>query len=207
MSGQGSVNPLFNTQLKCLREKLLPNAIENWDGLPETQRKDMTDMANFFCKLHLLANFATESDKVLNSFENIILSEDNESIYAFNTKECGAARLVRTACKAFEARGSDECGVASYFNSYLAVINEKSMFVPFIGNRFIILFYNAAALYYHKEAVKKFLASWPNPNNLLKAVNEDISNKVYLAEVRALGIINKLLTGPLWRLLSRVIVY
>ena len=107
-------------------------------------------MANVFSKLHLLANFATESDKVLNSFENIILSEDNESIYAFNTKECGAARLVRTACKAFEARGSDECGVASYFNSYLAVINEKSMFVPFISNRFNILFYNAAALYYHK---------------------------------------------------------
>ena len=62
--------------------------------------------------------------------------------------------------------------------------------------------YNAAALYYHKESVLKFLSSWPNPNNLLKAVQEDLSNEVYLAEVRALGIIDKLLTGPLWRLVE-----
>ena len=76
-------------------------------------RERMTDMANVFCKLYLLANFTTESIKVMNTFENII-SEDNESKYAFSTKECGAARLIRTVCKAFEERGSDECGGASY---------------------------------------------------------------------------------------------
>ena len=65
-----------------------------------------------------------------------------------------------------------------------------------------VLFYNAATSYYHKDAIKKCLASWPNPNNLLKAVNEDVNNNVYLAEVRALGIIDKLLTGPLWRLID-----
>ena len=60
----------------------------------------------------------------------------------------------------------------------------------------------AAALYYHKDTIKNVLASWHNPNNLLKAVNEDVSNNVYLAEVRALGMIDKLLTGPLWRLIE-----
>ena len=51
MSDQGSVNPLFNTQLKCLREKRLPNAIENRDGLPETQRKDMTGHGKLFLQV------------------------------------------------------------------------------------------------------------------------------------------------------------
>ena len=51
---------------------------------------------------------------------------------------------------------SEEAGVASYFNSYLAGQSRKSSFAPFISNRFNILFYNAAALYYHADSIKKF---------------------------------------------------
>lgn len=132
----------------------------------------------------------------------MVLCDDYEMVFAFNSaKESSASRLVHTACKAFHVRGSDECGVASYFNSFLADRNQKSYFVPFIGNRFNILFYNAAALYDHRDSVVSFLSSWPDPNNLLKAVNEDVSNKLFLSEVRELGIIDKLLTGPLWRLI------
>ena len=119
MSDLGPINPLFNSQLKSLREQLLPKVIGNWESLTESQKADMTDMGNFFCKLHLLANFATETDKVLNSFEKMILSDDYDTVFAFNSaKESSVARLVRTSCKAFHVRGSDECGVASYFNSF-----------------------------------------------------------------------------------------
>ena len=37
---------------------------------------------------------------------------------------------------------------------------------------------------------------------MLKAVNEYICNRLHLAEVRALGIIDKFVTGPLWRLIE-----
>ena len=86
--------------------------------------------------------------------------------------ECGAFRLIRTSCKAYHQRGSDECGVAHYFNSFLDSRHEKPYLESYIGNRF-----------FH---------AWPNKNNLLEAVNEDISNKLYLAEVRALGIADKI---------------
>ena len=49
----------------------------------------------------------------------------------------------------FHILGSDECGVASYFDSSLKFDNLKSKFASFVGNRFNIAFYNAAALYYH----------------------------------------------------------
>ena len=109
-------------------------------------------------------------------------------LLAFNIKQTGVARLVRTACKAFHVRGSDEASIASYFNSYLAGQSEKSYFVPFIVSRFNIFFYNAAALYYHADSIKDFIKMFPNPNNLSKAVLEDITNDVFLAEARALGI-------------------
>ena len=203
MSDLGPVNPLFNKLLKSLREGFLPNVVNRWSELTDTQKKELSEMGNFFCKLHLLANFATETDKVLNSFEKSLLAEDFETVFAFNTKEAGATRLVRTACKAFHVRGSDEAGVASHFNSFLAGKSQNSFFESFIGNRFNILFYNAAALYFHSDSIKNFLKSWPNPNNLLRAVLEDISNDLFLAECRALGIVDKIITGPLWRVIEK----
>ena len=62
-----------------------------------------------------------------------MMNDDYETIFAFKSKESGAFRLIRTACKAFHARGSDECGVASYFDSFLKFDDLKSKFV---GNRF-----------------------------------------------------------------------
>ena len=81
--------------------------------------------------------------------------------------ECGAFRLIRTSCKAYHQRGSDECGVAHYFNSFLDSRHEKPYLESYIGNRFNIVFYDAAALYFHKEAITEFFHAWPNKNNLL----------------------------------------
>ena len=39
-------------------------------------------------------------------------------------------------------------------------------------------------------------------NKLLKAVHSDLQIKFYLCGCRALGLINKFVTGPLWRLLE-----
>ena len=82
-------------------------------------------MANFFCKLHLLANFATECDKVLKLFEEMML-EGYNPVYAFNTKESGGVRCVRTACKAFHERGCDKSGVGGHFESFLSGMGQKS---------------------------------------------------------------------------------
>lgn len=51
--------------------------------------------------------------------------------------------------------------------------------------------------------IKSFLKGWPNPNNLLKAVSEDMDSQVHLAELGALGVIDKLITGPFWRVVNQ----
>ena len=202
MSDLGPVNPLFNEKFKAVREEMLPRIIANWDSLDEKYKSQLLDMGNFFCKLHLLSNFATETDKHLKTFEKAMTRDDAENQYAFNTKESSPVQLIRIACKAFHPRGSDECGVASPFTSALSEINETNHFASFIGNRFNILYHNAAALYFHKEHIDTFLKNWPNPNRLLKSVNELIQNPFNLACVRALAIVDKILTGPLWRLIE-----
>jgi len=152
--------------------------------------------------MHLLVNFASECDKCLKEFEqNIVVSGRNP--HAFNNSESGACRLVRTAAKALTSHGSEKAGVASYWNSFLEDKGESNKIVTFRSNRFNILFFDAAALFFHKSHLQDFLNQFLSPNDLLKSVEFDISEKVYLAEIRALGIIDKILTGPMWRLFEQ----
>ena len=72
----------------------------------------------------------------------------------------------------------------------------------FRGNRINIIFYNATAAYYHIEHIAEFLGKWSDANRLLKSVDADLPCEVYLAGARALGIIDKIITAPLWRLLE-----
>jgi hypothetical protein len=161
-------------------------------------------MGNFVCKMHLLVNFASECDKTLKVFEKVARSDDfKENPHVFQTSESGPARLVRTSVKAVHPHGSEEAGVASYFLAFLQGKGEKLNLVSYRGNRFNILFYDSAALYHHRQHLREFLSTWPNPNNLISAVLSDLSDDVNLAGARALGIIDKLITGPLWRILEK----
>ena len=200
MGDQGPTNPLFNAKLQELREELLPDVIENWESLSASSQKAIADMGNFFCKMHLLVNFASEADKVLKINESDIV-ESGRNPFAFGN-ESGAARLVRTAAKAFTEHGCDKSGIASDWNTYLQQEGTNNKLETYRANRFNILFYDAAATYYHRHHIYNFISSLPEPNNLLKAVHFDIQQKVYLAQIRALGIIDKIITGPFWRLVE-----
>ena len=201
MSDQGPTNPTFNRQLEILRNEMLPKAVENWSTLSDSSRSSMMNIAHFWCKMHLIVNFATECDKGLKSYEKLAFTYQPQ--FSYDTAESGAVRLVRTACKACHPHGSEEAGVASHFDTFLKSRKKKMELVSFRGNRVNIMFYNSGALFYHRQDLLDFLSQWPSPNRLLKAVQEDLSQKVHVAGVRALGIIDKVITGPFWRLLEQ----
>ena len=129
----------------------MPKVIKNWDTLDNSVKDELNRMGNYFCKLHLLANFATETDTYLKE-----LNDSYEKQFAFKTKESSPCQLVRLTCKAFHERGSDKCGVASHFNAFLSEFDIKNSFASFIGNRFNILYYNSSVLYFLKDKVKYF---------------------------------------------------
>ena len=201
MSDQGSVNPAFNAVLKELRESVLATAIDSWETLSQKTKEDIREMSNFFCKMHIVVNFATESDMVLKIFESNVAEGRNP--HAMVSQESGAVRLTRTACKAFTAHGCDKAGVSSYWESFLEEKDKVNKMVTFRGNRFNIAFYDGGAVYYHREDIREFLLNWCDPNSLLESINFDVNEPVFLAGVRALGIIDQIVTGPYWRLLEQ----
>lgn len=117
----------------------------------------------------------------------------------------GTQRLVRTACKAFHHRGSQQCGSSTLFRSYLRKHGvHKIPLAQFVGNRFNILFYDAAGIYYLKDHMIQFIESvhGKQANRLLECVLKDLKNPAFISGCRALGLIDKIVTGPLWRKLE-----
>ena len=73
---------------------------------------------------------------------------------------------------------------------------------PFKGNRFNIVFHNGGDVYYLKDDLKDFVFEHKDDNQLLKAVYYDLSVPQFLSGCRALGLINKIVTTPLWKVLE-----
>ena len=103
-----------------------------------------------------------------------------------------------------QTHGSEKPGRISDFYTYLTeeVGFLNVAFISFRGNRFNVLFYNGGILYYLHDHLKHFFDIVKDDNNLLKAVHSDLQIQSYLCGCRALGLINKFVTGPLRRLLE-----
>ena len=196
MSDKCSVNHVFNAQLKSLRADLLPTVIENWDSLTDDSKNELKDMGHFFCRMHILVNMALECDKNLVDLEAITTFGVETKFVLPKAGESGAARLVRTAVKALHPGGCEQSGAAADFQSFLQEKERVLMLTTNKGNRFNILFYNSAALYFHYNDIREFLQSLPTKNCFLSAVLEDLEVDTHKAGVRAIGILDKFITGP-----------
>ena len=114
----------------------------------------------------------------------------------------GTQRLVRTACKSFHHRGCQKSGTSLLFRTYLKKQGLVTMpLAQFVGNRFNILFYDSAGVFYLRTHMEKFIESahGSNANLLLKSVLRDLKNPLFISGCRALGLVDKVITGPLWR--------
>ena len=198
MSDRASAQKNFNSLLQEYRLGILPSVVHNWDNISTQEQQSMAQMFHFFCGMHLVVNMAKHVSESLRLFEQAHLDDTQ------NNSGSGTVRLIRTACKAFEKRGDEKSGYPLQFNTYLNQNGvEKNPLIHFRGNRFNVVFANGARVFYlHKHIVNFLTNSLGTPNRLLKAVLDDASCKLYIAGCKALGLIDKHITGPLWRILE-----
>ena len=108
--------------------------------------------------------------------------------------ESNTTQTIRRTCKAFQKHGSEQAGAMAPFAIHLRNLPVK--LTTFSGNRFIVLFWNAACVIYHQQHFSSFFEVYGTPNNFLRAVQGDLNEIENIAGFRALGIINKLVPGP-----------
>ena len=202
MFDRASAQKSFNVLLEEYRASILPVVTANWDSLTTNEKQSMSQMYNFYCGMYLIVNMAEHTSEALKLIEKNY--PDTTSAAFTSDSEPGTIRLIRTACKAFEKRGDEKSGCPLQFASYLkrkGIANNP--LIHYKGNRFNVIFANGARVFYLHTHIVDFLQNvWGTPNRLLKAVLEDASNTNYIAGCKALGIIDKVITRPLWRILE-----
>ena len=209
MSDRHVVQKKFNKMLQEYRCKILPEIVEDWASLPNEEQNKMKVINSLFCGLHYVVGLADQSESALKVFDKLMYEGTPVGSLVsggsgYNKGDSGTTRLIRTLCKAVENHGCEKSGRMVDFDLALEEDGiDKNPLAQFRGNRFNIIFYNGGAAYYlHKTCLKFFDNN--DDNNLLKAVCQDLKVDSYIAGCRALGLVNKFLTGPLWRLLVKV---
>ena len=117
--------------------------------------------------------------------------------------ESGVTRLIRTVCKSVQERGCENSGKIACFATYLKyeIGITFILLFPFLGNRFNILFVNAAEIYFLYDQLLDSFRRIERNNKLLDAVYWDIEILSFKIGCRALGLIEKLITEPLWKIM------
>ena len=199
MSDRHSAEKLFSQLLQEYRKDVLPEVVTGWDKMSQDEKNVLTRMNNFYCGLHFIVGLADAAESVLKAWESTVCEVGDQG------RTSGTQRLIRTACKAFHYRGSEQAGCSVHFRTYCRSNGVlKIPLATFRGNRFNIIFYDAAGIYYLKSHMEKYLHQHhPTAlNRLLQAVLCDLKVSHYVSGVRALGIIDKVVTGPFWRYLE-----
>ena len=93
---------------------------------------------------------------------------EKEILTRMNNFFCGLHFIVGTACKSFHTRGSQQAGCSTQFRTYLCSRGiDKIPLAAFCGNRFNILFYDAAGVYFLKHHMLLYLTTSHGPLNQL----------------------------------------
>ena len=207
MSDRHIVQKKFNGLLEEYRTDICQQIKENWSSLNVEEQKKMTKVNDFYCGLHFVVGMADHAEACLKSFEHLVHGEKKVGSLAhggYSNGESGTLRLVRTLCKAVEDHGCEKSGRMREFEDHLKEAGfDKNPLVHFKGNRFNIIFLNGGIAYSIQDQCKLFFETYKDENKLLKAVYHDLTEPTYLVGCRALGFINKFITGPLWRLMAK----
>jgi len=204
MSDRAATDMKLGTLIEEVRKEVLPEVKAGYEELTEEEKADVGQLLVFSCGLHSLVHFAECCNNSLTEAEKGMFPERVPTSDPTMNKQSESAtcRLVRTCSKAFARGGDAKNGVHLEFNAYVQpFLQEHNLhtlpLAPYRGNRFNILFANASHVFFLRHQFLSFLDGRQN-NRLLKSILHDLKCPEFLAGCKALGLISKFVTTPLW---------
>ncbi len=206
VSDQASVNRRCVTLLSEWRARALPHVVDNWDNLTTVQQERYVNINYFFCGLHFLVGLSEQANKTLSVWEGLVHAGEKVGAPTVpgeynKAGEAGTTRMVRTVCKAVQDRGCEKAGKPVQFRDFLQTqgqVKDVSL-ASFKCNSFNVLFHNSAGVYYLLDDLLCFSEEHQADNKLLTAVHADLNVSSHQAGARALSLVSKMVTGPIWR--------
>ena len=179
-----------STIVNNLKNTLCDRVAVNHCVVQSLQDKLEIELLELKCNIHPLDGIAKKSSNVLRTYDN------NNSITSDTFgRECCAVNFIIAMNKMRFKQGK---GDLAGFKLFLRQNNIKSsIIVRYVGNRFHVMFRQAGVLYYLQETLLNYLENVCNSKTTLRtALIKDLRNNKILLQLRALGLIGKLVTGP-----------
>ena len=122
----------------------------------------------------------------------------------FNSKS-GPLRLIQSVCKLRQEHGCEISGTMVSFATFIKETNEMDNLplYPFLGNRFKIPFLNGAGVFYFYPFLVDFLKNSSLDIKLMSEEYHDLQVLHFRVACQALGLIDKYVTQPLWRMMVK----
>ena len=196
------VNKVYHNLFEQYRANFLPLLSElDLSGLSQDEKDSLVKVNHLFCALHVVHNIGTVAKTALKDFESAA-SQSKIGSSGFVSAQSRTVDLLYELSKAFSvSHNYQKAGMADMWELFLADRNRKNIIVSGRGERINIIFLMGGAAFYHKHDIVEFIKAQEKPNLLLTSCL-DIGDPIIQAAVQSLGIFDKLLTGPLMRIIE-----
>ena len=200
MTDRTIMNSTFFEQFSHWRKEIIPFVIKNYELLPEDEKEKISRMHHLFCGLHVLHNLGIYAEKALLEWEKVVEEAGNIHGGFKNSANSRTYDLLNELSKLTSyTHGDQRSGKADLWRAFLEKKKLKDHMISFLHHRFNVIFVLGGAFYFHRSHLKEFVYGLESDNFLHQSIKQDIDDKIFLASARALGIVNKLITGPLYR--------
>ena len=175
--------------------------LANFHELSTEELAGVVRMNQLFCVMHSIHGIGNVCKDSLKDFEASAAPEI--TTHGFQKATARSYNILWEISKALTyGHGYEKAGVVYYFEPYLNERGIQNRLVSFRGERINILFVIAADAYYHCNHILYFLDYHCITQNKLLAASTDVQQTIFQACFRALGIMGKLITSPLLRLVE-----
>ncbi len=195
------VNKTYMEQLKIYRAQFLPLCHENFNQLDAKQLENLLRINHLFCGLHAVHNVAMACKESVKDFEAI----SGKAPYVSRFSNSSTFDLLWATSKALTLQHDyQKAGVVQQWKDFMETKQENEYLVSLRGERFNTVLVAAGALYYHiqKGHLASFFDQCTISNKLTQCITNNIGVKIHIAALRSLGIMAKLVTSPLFRILE-----
>ena len=173
-----------------MKSTLSDRVIVNHCVRVQLEEKFNIELLELKCNVHPLDGLASEARKTMKSLEATFDVKGN----VFG-REAAAVNLTYGLSKMRYKNGK---GDPKGFKQFMKMQNIKSkMIVRYVGNRMHVLFHLAGVFYFLRAKLLEYLQKYCNNNTSFKtSLVKDMQNNSILLQLKALGLLGKLLTGP-----------
>ena len=149
-----------------------------------------TDLLELKCNIHPLDGIAKKCVDTLKLYD----AERNVTSDTFGKDACAIKFIYGMTKMRFKQWKGDQAGFKEFMRQEYI---RPGMIVRYVGNRYHVMFHLAAVFFHLKEKLLKYLDNTCRcATGFRSALQKDLKNEQILLQLQALGLMEKLVTGP-----------